>query len=367
MRSMLLILRQEIRLSLLQAEGYLKSLRRQENTMDDPIDFVVTWVDGNDSAWRKEKAKYDPSFDKGNTDARYREWDQFHYWFRAVEKYAPWVRRVYLVTWGHVPQWLNLEHPKLVVIKHGDYIPPEYLPTFSSIPIELNMHRIPGLSEHFVYFNDDMYLSRPVQPEDFFVQGLPKYAAIAKPVRNYRYNGPFTHQLFSVIGVVNDVFDVQLSMQKHPERWFSHEYGGNIKHNRKAYQESYLPGMFFSHLGVPFRKSTIESVWKEIPIEMEETSRHRFRTPLDIMHQIFSLWDIMQGDFVPVDSSYYGVKFGALSKDQNEVRKAFLGRQYRMICLNDSIDVTDKNFSEVKRELDGILAEVFPDKSRFEK
>ena len=104
---------------------------------------------------------------------RYREWDTLRYWFRAVEKYAPWVNQVYFVTCGHVPKWLNMDAPKLHFVRHQDYIPEQYLPTFSSHPIELNLHRIEGLSEHFVYFNDDFYLTAPVQETDFFVNGLP--------------------------------------------------------------------------------------------------------------------------------------------------------------------------------------------------
>ncbi|WP_331836427.1 hypothetical protein [Erysipelothrix piscisicarius] len=73
-----------------------------------------------------------------------------------------WVNNVYLITYGHLPDFLNVDHPKLKIINHTDYIPSDYLPTFSSHTIELNMHRIEGLSEHFVYFNDDMFLNQPM-------------------------------------------------------------------------------------------------------------------------------------------------------------------------------------------------------------
>ena len=121
------------------------------------IDFVVTWVDGNDVAWQAEKIRYSPKkTDSGNEENRFRDWGLMKYWFRGIEKFAPWVNHVYFITWGHVPEWLNLEHEKLSIIKHSDYIPDEYLPTFNSNVIELNLHRIPQLSEHFVLFNDDM-------------------------------------------------------------------------------------------------------------------------------------------------------------------------------------------------------------------
>ena len=139
-----------------------KEKNRSVEKITYPIDFVVTWVDASDPEWLSQKEKYHTELShsekKDNSSFRYREWGMFRYWFRAVEQYAPWVRYVWLVTCGHTPEWLNTEHPKLRVVRHEDFIPKEYLPTFSSICIELNLWRISGLSEHFVYFNDDMYL-----------------------------------------------------------------------------------------------------------------------------------------------------------------------------------------------------------------
>lgn len=123
------------------------------------IDFVVTWLDANDPIWRESYNKYRGGVHKEDR-GRYRNWDLFRYWFRAVENYAPWVNKVFLVTNGKFPDWINAKHPKLVLIKHTDYMPEKYLPTFNSRAIELNFHCIPGLSEHFVYFNDDMFTGR---------------------------------------------------------------------------------------------------------------------------------------------------------------------------------------------------------------
>ena len=132
-----------------------------------PIDFVMIWVDGNDPEWQKEKAKYDERVvTTANSEVRYRDWDNLQYWFRAVEKFAPWVNKIHFVTWGHLPPWLDTSNPKLHVVNHKDFIPEEYLPTFSSHTIELNLHRIEGLAERFVYFNDDTFLMAPT-PEGY--------------------------------------------------------------------------------------------------------------------------------------------------------------------------------------------------------
>ena len=145
-----------------------------EEKMQKPIDFVIIWVDGNDREWQAEKARYDgKTVTNANSEVRFRDWDNLQYWFRGVERFAPWVNKIHFVTWGHLPKWLDTSNPKLNIVKHSDFIPEEYLPTFSSHTIELNLHRIEGLAEQFVYFNDDIFINAPVKPEDFFKEGLP--------------------------------------------------------------------------------------------------------------------------------------------------------------------------------------------------
>ena len=149
-----------------------------------PIDIVIPWVDGSDPVWQADHAKYRASKSADNHPARYREWGLFRYWFRGIEQNAPWVRKVHLLTYGHLPAWLEPDHPKLHIVNHRDFIPEEYLPTFSSHAIELNMHRIPDLAEHFLYFNDDVYLMKPSRPEDFFRDGLPCDTAVMGVIKN---------------------------------------------------------------------------------------------------------------------------------------------------------------------------------------
>lgn len=155
-----------------------------EEKKETQIDFVIAWVDGGDPAWQRERDRYGKMGEKtaveetgereksgvacDTRDVRYRDWDCLRFWFRSVEQNAPWVHKIYFVTWGHVPKWLNGNHPKLEIVRHEDYIPGEFLPTFNSHTIELNFHRIPGLSEQFVYFNDDMFLLQQVSPGQFF-------------------------------------------------------------------------------------------------------------------------------------------------------------------------------------------------------
>ncbi len=118
--------------------------------MREKIDFVITYVDGNDPEWLAERNKYLFGVDKlTDTIERYRNWENLQYWFRGIEKFAPFVNKIHFITSSRVPEWLNMNNPKLNVVRHSDYIPEEYLPTFSSIPIELNLHRLEDLRRKF--------------------------------------------------------------------------------------------------------------------------------------------------------------------------------------------------------------------------
>ena len=109
--------------------------------MNGNIDIVIPWVDSSDPNWRKEKMNYDTddSLTTDNREIRYRDWGNLKYIFRGIEKYAPWVRKVHFITYGHLPKWLNVDNTRINIVKHSDYIPAEYLPTFSSHVIELNL------------------------------------------------------------------------------------------------------------------------------------------------------------------------------------------------------------------------------------
>ena len=199
------------------------------------IDFVMPWVDGSDPAWREEFLKYralqapqgEPACDTGTaagavdaSEERYRDWDTLRYWFRGVERFAPWVNRIHFITWGHLPAWLDTAHPKLHVVRHADYIPSPYLPTFNSCPIELNMHRIEGLAEHFVYFNDDTFLCRPVGPERFFLNGLPRDAARLAVIPAERAG----HNVLECVAVINRRYDKREAVRRNAGRWFNRCY-----------------------------------------------------------------------------------------------------------------------------------------------
>ena len=149
----------------------------------EPIDLVYTWVDGEDPQWLEQKLETLGTFDLASVNetasvsSRFYSRDELKYSIRSVEMYANWVRRIYIVTDGQVPTWLDTSHPKIFMVDHRDiFADPAVLPVFNSHAIESQLHRIPGLSERYLYLNDDVFFARPVSQDLFFTSsGLSKF------------------------------------------------------------------------------------------------------------------------------------------------------------------------------------------------
>ncbi|KAL0223712.1 hypothetical protein P9112_003102 [Eukaryota sp. TZLM1-RC] len=132
------------------------------------IDAVYTWVNSSDPSFQSSLSKFSTKSIENN---RYREFNELKYSLRSLELYAPWIRKVFLITDRQIPTWLNTRHPKLTVIDHRDLFDPSlhsFLPVFSSPAIEAQFHRLSslGVSDHFIYFNDDFFLGSPITPFD---------------------------------------------------------------------------------------------------------------------------------------------------------------------------------------------------------
>jgi glycosyltransferase involved in cell wall biosynthesis len=143
------------------------------DTIDFPIDVVYTWVDGSDPQWRERRDRrhrhVDGVYADGAGDERFRDLEELRYSLRSLHAHAPWVNHIWLVTDDQTPAWLDASAPGLTVVSHRDiFRDPSHLPTFNSHSIEANLHHIEGLSNHFLYLNDDVLLGREVPPQKFF-------------------------------------------------------------------------------------------------------------------------------------------------------------------------------------------------------
>ena len=325
------------------------------------IDFVILWVDGNDPVWQKEREKYAPkTAQNSNSAVRFRDWGVLKYWFRGVEKYAPWVNHVYFVTCGHYPQWLNPEHPKLTLVKHSDFIPQEYLPTFNSNTIILNVHRIPGLSEKFVLFNDDMFLTDHVTEADFFQKGLPCETAILGQISPVEWD-PWTISIVNNMTLINRHFSKKEVLRKHWRKFFSARYGKYLVQNLVFCGSSYFSNFRDLHLPASYLKETFLEVWGNEPERLDHCCRQKFRSREDVTEWLMKYWQICSGRFVP--RTYTWGKLYALGKDIGWAEA--VGRQkYKAVCLNDGTGI---DFDAIQQEMTAALDAILPEKSGFEK
>lgn len=327
--------------------------------MNEKIDFVIPWVNGADTAWLEKKSKYDNNTDGDTKINRYRDWETLKYWFRGVEKFAPWVNKIYFISDQQVPAWLNTNNEKLVVVDHKDYIPAKYLPTFSSHPIELNLHRINDLSEQFVYFNDDFFLLQPILPPFFFINKKPCDDAILSPII---MEGKDTIGKICAndMGIINSHFSKK-EVMRDKSKWFHCKYGIQMLRTLCLLPWHHLPGFFNDHLPQPFLKSTFEMVWNKEEEVLDRVCKNKFRNYNEDVNQwLMRYWQFCEGKFVPA-SPKRGICYTNVCDDAIEtIRK----QKYPVICINDS---REDGFEEWKSKLLKSFESILPEKSSFEK
>ncbi len=335
------------------------------------IDFVVLWVDGSDPAWLAEKQRFQPAKKKEDNDNganRYRDWGLMQYWFRAVEKFAPWVRTVHFVTWGHLPPFLNTENPRLHIVRHEDYMPAEALPCFNSCALEMNLHRIPGLAEHFVYFNDDVFLTQPTSPDDFFdtKTGLPRAQFCEMPCCFQRKLETYNVHMARAVGLVNKWFPkAEIPWKRYWRLFLNRAYpmADNIRtFALRLLYPHYFSGFRVFHTCFPYRRSTFEAVWQHEPELLQHTTRTRFRGWEEVNQYFPYMWQLVSGSFSPGRVSLY---LASIRPDTIEdICEAITRQRCRTVCLNDSEALLD--FEKLSRRLNAAFAEILPETCSFE-
>lgn len=223
----------------------------------EPVDVVYCWVDGSDPKWQKlrnqalQKVKSKRFVSKGSSSSvRYQDHEELRYSLRSLHQHASFVNHIYIVTMNQRPAWLD-DHPQITVVSHQDiFAYPEHLPTFNSLSIESHLHRIPGLSEKYLYLNDDYFFNKPVKSEDFFTKD----------------------------GLIQEVFDPTKTYRKGSEKSLS---GAQIcLYNTQRF----LDGLFGAkirpyptHTPHPFLKSYVETVENLYPEIFYKSSLEKFR------------------------------------------------------------------------------------------
>ncbi|NUL60197.1 capsular biosynthesis protein [Brevibacterium luteolum] len=309
-----------------------------------PIDAVYTWVDGADPEWLESKRRLEAEIaglefhPEANHTARFESKDELKYSLRSLEYFAPWFRKIYIVTSGQVPTWLNTDHPKVELVSHEDIYPEgDYLPTFNSNSIISRLHHIPGLSEHFIYLNDDVMFGKPVRPQDFF---LPTGLAKVFPSRNHR---PF--------GTPTAEDGPHFNLTRNIRRLLADDTGITVTRAIK-------------HTPYALLKSVLFEMEERFSDAFEWTWSSRFRHHQDIVaDQLYHYYAQMIGRAVPSSISYRYMNI----RDENYrwiMRDTLRLRNRSTLCLNDAPveGVEPITHEEVAHFLDSY----YPCKSSFE-
>ena len=323
-------------------------LDRPSATVAFPVDVVYTWVDGDDDAWLRAKALalggVDPGLftERAHDAARYADHDELRYSLRALEQFAPWVNHVWVVTADQHPSWLQRDHPWVSVVSHREIWRGDLgLPTFSSHAIETCLHRIPGLTEHFLYLNDDMLLGRPVRPDNFFhANGL----------------GKFFWSRALVDHAPSQVGDVASSTAaRNARRLIEERYGATF--TRK-----------FFHTAAALTVSGLEELEKEFPEVVAKTRQAAFRTLDDVAAagSLYLNWAYVTGRAVPSRLRYTYIDPAAPSAPRR-LERLVRRRGYDAFCVNDgSSEETPEQRRGTDRLIRDFFAEFLPVPGSFE-
>lgn len=309
-----------------------------------PIDLVYTWVDGNDPEWRARRNAMSGEPDENgaaNCEGRYANHDELKYSLRSVEKYAPWINKIFIVTDRQIPAWLDTENPKIQIVDHSEILPEESRPCFNSTLFEHFLWKIPGLNEHFLYANDDTLLNAAVLPSDFFTtEGLPIIRHNRRLFREF-YLWFCSKFKAGHISEYNKIVHNAASLVKSK---FGKYYSGKAHHNI----DSYL-------------KSHCEHVEELFGNEVSQMLPHHFRESSDIQRSLFHYTALAEGmgkqKYVGKGESLrlriHKPKYFEMAKKSNA----------KFMCVNDSEHAVETDRLRAQK----FLADKFPDKSCFEK
>lgn len=334
--------------------------------MNEKIDFVITWVDGSDPKWFAEKNEY--SEKKINVDDgvnRYRDMNLLKYWFRAVEKFTPWVNKIYFITWGHLPKWLNINNPKLVVVNHKDYIPKKYLPTFSSTCIELNLFRIKDLSERFVLFNDDMFIVNPLNKEYFFKDGLPCDHWKENPFEvESTTDDFFEHTILNNLFLITKNFNKREVYKNNFKKIFNLKYGKRNMRFLMLLKWRYFTGFECPHTANPYLKSNFKELWEKDEFILDRSCSNRFRSLLDVNQWAVNWYQMCKGQFSVKNQKEFG-EYYVLSDDNTNLINYIRSDKSSVVCINDTNSAMD--FEKATKEVQDVFEEKLSKKCSFEK
>jgi len=313
-----------------------------------PIDAVYTWVNNNDRTWQREKRKYAKQAQlawDSLKKTRFQDRNELKYSLRSIAKYAPFIRRIFIVTAGQYPKWLK-RHPKITVVHHKQIFPWDgCLPTFNSMAIESNLHRIPGLSEFYIYFNDDVFLGRQTTPFTFFNVSKDRKAQTR-------------------------VFLTKRAIPTSKKQRQQGSYRSSAFNSSQAMKQKFAKKQTYylhDHTPFPSIKSHVLYVEKIFRNIFREVSSHRFRCHSDytITNGLIPYTSLQnRKGVVSFDHSSISYSFrGKVKRDKHNLERIFQSKP-TFFCIQDA---SEKKNKEAEACLQKFFEKYFPKKADWEK
>ncbi|WP_413320848.1 stealth family protein [Agrococcus sp. 1P02AA] len=277
------------------------------------IDIVFSWVDGSSSEFQRQYAARMREHVVGEGDdseARFRQIDELKYALRSIHMYAPWIRRIFIATDSPAPAWLA-DHPKVTLVRAEEmFADPSVLPTHNSHAVEAQLHHIEGLSEHFLYSNDDMFFARPLEPDLFFSPG-----GVTKFV-----------EATTRIGLG----DTDPARSGHDNA---------ARFNRSLLRERFgaVTTRHLEHCAAPLRRSVLRELEATFPDDFRRTAAARFRSATDISvtNSLYHYYALMTGRAVQQTVAKVQYIETTLRKALPAMDRLLRKRDQDMFCLND--------------------------------
>jgi hypothetical protein len=308
------------------------------------IDLVFSWVDGTDPEFRARRAGMLAQVVVGegdDADARIRQIDELKYALRSVYKNAPWIRRIFIATDSAVPNWLG-EHPKVTVVRAVDHFSDTSgLPTFNSHAVECQLQHIAGLSEHFLYSNDDMFFARPVRPSMFFTA-----AGVSRFIEA----------------------DTRIGPGRNNERRSGFENAARVNRELLAERFGHIITRHLEHTPVPLRRSVLLEMEQEFAGDFLRTAASRFRSATDISvtNSLYHYYAMLTGRAVPQEAAQMRYVDTTSNLGLDLLDGLGVTRDVDFFCLNDG------SFPEISeadrvRAVSDFLSAYYPDRAPWER
>ena len=308
------------------------------------IDIVFSWVDGSSPEYIAARRARMAGVVVGEGDdheARFRQINELKYALRSVYMFAPWIRRIFIATDSPAPEWLA-EHPSVTIVRSEEFFAdPSVLPTHNSQAVECQLHHIEGLSEHFLYSNDDMFFGRAVRPDMFFTPG-----GITKFIEA----------------------ETRIGLGDNDAERSGFENAARV--NRKLLWDRFgrITTRHLEHTAAPLRRSVVSQMEEEFPAEFAKTAASRFRAAdnISVTNSFYHYYALLTGRAVTQTAAKVRYVDTTARAGLNYLPKLLSKRNMDFFCLNDG------SFPEVAAEeraqlVTDFLEKYFPIKAPWEK